>query len=218
MKPINTGTLYRRASYLAVFTIAYNLIEGAVSVWFGAADETLALFGFGVDSFIEVISAIGVWHMLSRIRNNSGETRDEFEQRALRITGAAFYLLSVGLVLTAAVNLYQGHKPEATLPGVIISSLSISFMWYLIQGKTKVGRALGSQAILADAACSKACVWLSLVLLGASLGYELTGIGSLDALGALFIAWLTWKEGRESFQKAAGLACSCSCLSTGKNT
>jgi divalent metal cation (Fe/Co/Zn/Cd) transporter len=211
MEPTDTGTLYRRAGMLAVFTIIYNLIEGAVSVWFGAADETLALFGFGVDSFIEVISAVGVWHMLRRIRGNSGETRDEFEQRALRITGTAFYLLSAGLVLTAAINLYQQHRPEATLPGVIISSLSISFMWYLIHHKTKVGRALGSQAILADAACSKACVYLSLVLLAASLGYELTGIGSLDAMGALFIAWLTWREGRESFQKAAGMECSCSC-------
>src|SRR5512133_1250173 len=111
--------LLARARLLALFTIGYNLVEGLVSVWLGAADETLALFGFGVDSFIEVISAIGVWHMLRRIRTNNGETRDEFEQRALRITGAAFYLLSAGLVLTAAVNLYQQHRPAATLPGVI---------------------------------------------------------------------------------------------------
>jgi divalent metal cation (Fe/Co/Zn/Cd) transporter len=213
---LETGTLYRRAGSLAVFTIFYNLVEGAVSVWFGAADETLALFGFGVDSFIEVISAVGVWRMLKRIRDNSGETRDEFEQRALRITGAAFYLLSAGLVLTAATNLYQQHKPAATLPGVVISSLSISFMWYLIHHKTRVGTALNSPAILADAVCSKACVYLSLVLLAASLGYELTGIGSLDALGALFIAWLTWREGRESFQKAAGMVCSCGCSCSGK--
>lgn len=217
MEKNDNGKLYRRASLLAIFTIFYNLIEGAVSVWFGAADETLALFGFGVDSFIEVVSAIGVWHMLRRIRSNNGETRDEFEQRALRITGAAFYLLSTGLVLTAAVNLYQQHRPEATLPGVIISSLSISFMWLLIHHKTKVGIALNSPAILADAACSRACVYLSLVLLAASLGYELTGIGSLDALGALLIAWLTWREGRESFQKAAGMDCSCSCSCGGKN-
>jgi len=217
MESTDPGTLYRRAGFLAVFTIFYNLVEGAVSVWFGAADETLALFGFGVDSFIEVISAVGVWHMLQRIRTNNGETRDEFEQRALRITGAAFYLLTAGLTLTAAVNLYQQHKPEATLPGVIISSLSISFMWFLIHHKTKVGTALNSPAILADAACSRACVYLSLVLLAASLGYELTGIGSLDALGALFIAWLTWREGRESFQKAAGMVCSCSCSCGGKN-
>jgi len=213
---VDTAGLYRRASFLAVFTIIYNLIEGVVSVWFGASDETLALFGFGVDSFIEVISAIGVWHMLQRIRSNNGETRDEFEQRALRITGAAFYLLSIGLTLTAAINIYQGHRPEATLPGVIISSLSISFMWFLIQGKIKVGRALDSPAILADAACSRACVYLSLVLLAASLGYELTGIASLDAIGALFIAWLTWREGRESFQKAAGMGCGCSCSCGGE--
>lgn len=213
----DTAGLYRQAGRLAVFTILYNLLEGAVSVWFGAADETLSLFGFGVDSFIEVISAIGVWHMLRRIRDNDGETRDEFEQRALRITGSAFYLLSAGLVLTAALNLYQGHSPEATLPGVIISSLSISFMWYLIHHKTRVGTALNSPAILADAACSRACVQLSLVLLAASLGYELTGIGSLDAVGALLIAWLTWREGRESFQKAKGIGCGCSCNCGGKD-
>lgn len=215
MKSTDSVTLYKRANFLALFTIIYNLIEGAVSVGFGAADETLALFGFGVDSFIEVISALGVWHMLQRIRANNDETRDEFEQRALRITGAAFYLLSAGLALTAAINLYQQHKPEATLPGVIISCLSISFMWFLIHHKTKVGTALNSPAILADAACSRACVYLSLVLLAASLGYELTGIASFDALGALFIAWLTWREGRESFQKAAGMDCSCSCKCKG---
>ena len=217
MESTEPGTLYRRAGYLALFTIIYNLAEGAVSIWFGAADETLALFGFGVDSFIEVISAIGVWHMLQRIRTNNGETRDVFEQRALRITGAAFYLLSAGLVLTAAVNIYEQHRPETTLPGVVISGLSISFMWYLIHHKTRVGTALNSPAILADAACSRACVYLSLVLLAASLGYELTGIGCLDALGALFIAWLTWREGREAFRKALGMACSCSCSCTGKN-
>jgi divalent metal cation (Fe/Co/Zn/Cd) transporter len=211
----DTARLYRHADLLAVFTIIYNLIEGAVSVWFGASDETLALFGFGVDSFIEVISAVGVWHMLRRIAHNGGQARDEFEQRALRITGTAFYLLSAGLLLTAGVNLYQQHRPEATLPGVVISSISISFMWFLIHHKTRVGTALNSPAIMADAACSRACVYLSVVLLAASLGYELTGIASLDALGALFIAWLTWREGRESFQKAAGLSCSCSCSCKG---
>jgi len=211
MKQENQPILYTRARYLALFTIFYNLAEGMVSVWMGAADETLALFGFGVDSFIEVISAIGVWHMLRRITANAGETRDEFEQRALRITGAAFYLLTAGLVLTAGINLYQQHRPETTLWGVVISLVSISFMWYLIHHKTKVGTALNSPAILADAACSRTCVYLSAVLLVTSLGYELTGIGSLDALGALLIAWFAWKEGKEAFAKAEGLNCCCSC-------
>jgi len=201
--------LYTTAHLLAVMTIYYNLVEGIVSVWAGAADETLALFGFGVDSFIEVISAIGVWHMIRRIRANNGETRDVFEQRALRITGGSFYLLTAGLVFMAITNIYQQHKPVTTRWGIVISLLSVSFMWLLIHYKTKVGKALNSAAILADAACSRACVYLSVVLLVASVGYELTGIGYLDAIGALLIAWFSWKEGREAIGKANGLNCSC---------
>lgn len=207
--------LYDKANFLAVFTIVYNFIEGAVSMLMGASDETLALFGFGVDSFIEVVSAAGIWHMLQRIRKNKGETRDEFERRALRITGGSFYVLAAGLAVTAAMNIYLKHKPETTVWGIIISLASISFMWFLIQAKTKVGKRLNSPAILADAACSRACLYLSLVLLAASVGYELTGIGYLDAIGALLIAWLSWKEGRESFAKAKGRSCGCCCGQTG---
>ena len=209
MHQYTPAQLQRYANLLALFTILYNLLEGLVSVGMGINDETLALFGFGVDSFIEVISAVGVWHMLRRIRANGGESRDEFEQRALRITGSAFYLLTVGLVVTAGLNLYQQHRPETTLWGIVIALVSISFMWALIHYKVKVGTALNSPAILADAACSRACLHLSLVLLASSLGYRLTGIGSLDAIGALLIAWLSFKEGREAFEKAKGLSCSC---------
>ncbi|HXV22578.1 MAG TPA: cation transporter [Desulfuromonadales bacterium] len=210
MKQIERDKLITRANLLAILTIGYNFVEGLVSMVLGGADETLALFGFGVDSFIEVISAVGIWHMIRRIRNNQGETRDSFEQRALRITGGAFYALTAGLVLMAGLNLVQQHKPETTLWGIVVSLASMSFMWLLIYHKTRVGTILNSQAILADAACSKACLYLSVVLLIASAGFELTGIGSLDAVGALLIAWFTWKEGREAFGKAQGLTCTCS--------
>lgn len=206
--------LLARANLLALLTIGYNFIEGLVSMGLGSADETLALFGFGVDSFIEVISAVGVWHMLRRLRIHGDERRDAFEQRSLRITGGAFYALTTGLVVMAALNLAQQHKPETTLWGVVVSLASMSFMWLLIHHKTKIGNALNSPAILADAACSKACLYLSVVLLVASGGYELTGIGSLDAIGALLISWLTWREGREAFAKAQGMECGCSCRST----
>jgi len=210
------GKLLGRANLLALLTIGYNVVEGIVSMVLGAADETLALFGFGVDSFIEVISAVGVWHMIRRIRGNGGESLDAFEQRALRITGGAFYALAAGLVLTAVLNLLQQHRPETTIWGIIVSVVSISFMWLLIHYKTKIGIALNSPAILADTACSRACVYLSLVLLVCSVGYELTGIGSLDSIGALLIAWLGVKEGREAFGKAKGLSCSCGETCEGK--
>lgn len=80
--------LYRWALILAFITVGYNLIEGIVSVWFGFNDETLALFGFGLDSFIEVLSGIGIVHMVMRLRQNpSAKDRDKFETTALRITG-----------------------------------------------------------------------------------------------------------------------------------
>ena len=82
-------------------------------------------------------------------------------------------------------------------------------MWLLIRAKMRVGTALHSDAILADAACTRTCLQLSLVLLVASAGYELTGIGLFDSLGSLLIAWLSWREGREAFGKAAGKSCCC---------
>jgi len=202
--------LYRLAYILAVITIVYNIAEGVVSVTFGLEDETMALFGFGLDSFVEVISGVGIWHMIRRIRNNrANENPDHFEQQALRITGTSFYLLTAGLVMVAVMNLVQGHRPETTVWGIIVSAVSIITMGLLIRYKLKVGRGLNSDAIIADANCTKTCLYLSFVLLIASIGYEFTGIGSLDSIGAIIIAWFSFKEGREAFGKAAGKMCSC---------
>jgi len=206
----NKSSLYRWASALALITIIYNIVEGLISVYFGLGDETVALFGFGLDSFVEVISGIGIWHMINRLRKNNGGNSDRFERRALKITGTAFYLLTAGLVVTSILNIYQGHKPETTFWGIIIASISILTMWILIHYKIKVGKQLDSKAIIADANCTKACLYLSVILLFSSAGYELTGIGGLDSIGAILIAGLSFKEGRESFQKAKGnITCSC---------
>lgn len=202
--------LYRTASLLAVITVGYNLLEGAVSVIMGASDETLSLFGFGLDSFVEVISGLGIWHMLQRLQQGGEERRDDFERRALLITGSAFYLLAAGLVVTAGLSLWSQHRPVTTFWGIVIAAVSILSMWLLIHQKMKVGRALNSPAIIADAACTRTCLQLSVALLLASVGYEMTGIGSLDAIGSLLIALLSFREGREALQKARGFACTCS--------
>jgi hypothetical protein len=195
--------LYKWAYALALITIFYNILEGLVSVFFGLKDETISLFGFGVDSFAEVISGIGIWHMVCRIREGSNSSPDTFERRALRITGMAFYLFTGGLLLTAVFSLLHGHTPVTAFWGIIVSVVSILTMWVLIHFKMKVGRGLNSPAILADAACTRICIYLSIVLFFASVGYEFTGIGGLDAAGAVLIAGLSFREGREAFEKAA---------------
>jgi len=203
--------LYAYASALAFITIGYNIIEGVVSVFFGLEDGSMALFGFGVDSFVEVISGIGIWHMVRRIRNNGSENPDRFEQTALRITGSGFYVLAVGLSTTAAVDLYRGHRPESTFWGIVVSIISIATMWLLIHFKVKVGKQLNSEAILSDAACTRACLQLSIVLLIASVGYELTHIGGIDSLGTFIIAGLCYREGKEAFEKAKAKSFACAC-------
>ena len=92
---------------------------------------------------------------------------------------------------------------------MIVAAISIVSMQLLIHYKVKAGKGLNSPAILADAACTRACLYLSIILLIASAGYYLTGIDWLDSVGAAGIAWLSLKEGREAFQKARGLACCC---------
>ncbi len=203
-------TFFRWANALALITIFYNLVEGMVSVFFGYEDGTIALFGFGIDSFVEVISGIGIWHMIRRMRRHSGEHHDAFEKTALKVTGTAFYILTFGLIATALVNISQAHRPSTTLWGIIVAAVSILTMWLLIHYKLKIGRQFNSQALIADANCTKTCLYLSVVLLAASIGFELTGIGILDALGALGIAFLSFREGREAFGKASGAAvCGC---------
>ena len=209
--PRSTRELYRTASFLALITIGYNILEGVVSVGMGVSDETLSLFGFGLDSFVEVVSGFGVWHMLRRLQRGDEELRDLVERRALRITGGSFYVLAAGLTVTAVLSLWEQHRPVTTTWGIVISLVSICSMWLLTHQKMKVGTALHSDAILADAACTRACLLLSVALLLASVGFEMTGIGQLDAVGSLVIAWLSLKEGREAFEKSRGGSCSCSC-------
>jgi len=97
--------LYNTAFQLSLFTIFYNILEGIVSMILGIEDETLSLFGFGADSFIEVISGIGIAAMIIRIRRNPGSSKSKFEINALRITGTSFFLLSAGLLAGIVFNI-----------------------------------------------------------------------------------------------------------------
>jgi divalent metal cation (Fe/Co/Zn/Cd) transporter len=203
--------LYQKAYLLSLFTIIYNLVEGIVSIILGYEDETLALFGFGVDSFIEVMSGIGIAIMVQRIRQNPASSKSEFEIKALKITGTAFYLLSAGLLAGIVLSIVNDHKPEATFWGVIISLISIAVMIWLMNAKKSTGKKLHSDPIISDANCTKVCVYMSLVLLASSLIYELTGFAYADVIGAAGLIYFSVSEGKEAFEKAKGKGCDCCC-------
>lgn len=206
----NKSKLFKVALALAAFTIIYNVGEGLISTWLGYDDESLALFGFGSDSFIEVISGLGIAHMIIRIQNRPESHRDKFEQTALRITGTAFYLLVIALVLTSLYNIWTGHKPISTFYGIVISTISILVMWGLVAWKKNVGRKLNSDPILADANCTLVCVYMSIILLISSGIYELLAIPYIDSLGTLGLSWFAFREGKECFEKAnSEKYCSC---------
>jgi divalent metal cation (Fe/Co/Zn/Cd) transporter len=200
--------LYNQAYRLSLFTIFYNIIEGLISMLLGYRDETLALFGFGVDSFIEVMSGIGIAIMILRIRQNPLSEKSKFETVALKITGTSFYLLSAGLLAGIIINIISRHKPDTTVGGIIISVISILVMIWLMQAKKKRGRSLNSDPIISDANCTKVCVYMSVVLLVSSLIYELTGFAYADVIGAAGLIYFSVSEGREAFIKAKGKECS----------
>lgn len=205
----NEQIFYKRAFWLSLFTIFYNIIEGVVSMALGYADETLSLFGFGADSFIEVLSGVGIAIMITRIRRNPDSPRSTFEITALKITGSAFYLLSAGLLAGIILNIIYKHKPETTIWGIVISLVSIAVMIWLMNAKKSVGKKLHSEPIIADANCTRVCVYMSVVLLVSSLVYELTGFAYADAIGAAGLIYFSVSEGREAFEKAKGKSCSC---------
>ena len=205
------NNLIKKAIILSLITIFYNIAEGLISIYFGAGDETLALLGFGIDSFVEVISGIGIAHMIFRMKYAKVQSRDEFEKTALKVTGTAFYLLTAGLIVGSVLNIINNVKPNTTIPGIIIAAISIATMYWLMTSKLKVGRDLKSDAIIADANCTKTCFYLSFILLAASGLYELFHIAYFDILGSLGIAYFAFKEGRESFEKvkSGNLMCNC---------
>jgi divalent metal cation (Fe/Co/Zn/Cd) transporter len=206
----NTDKHLKIAFTLGLITIFYNIIEGLVSTWFGWEDQTLALLGFGVDSYVEVISGIGVVHMVIRMKKEKDiAMRDRFEDTALRITGVAFYLLCASLVAGAGITFYLGSHPQTTVAGIIVSGISIATMYYLYKAKLKVGKSMNSAPILSDAECTKTCYQLSFVLLGSSLAYELAMVPFIDAIGGLGIAWFAYQGGKEAFEKIRTKSFSC---------
>jgi len=206
--------LIRRAVWLSWFTIWYNLAEGAVSIVFGVSEESIALVGFGVDSLIEVASAILV---LWRFQGEAGVASPlsvRRERRAVIGIGVLFLALALLTFAASIIQIQAGSHPKTTLPGAVISAVSLSFMFYLWSAKVKTGMALESPTVLKDAACSLACIKLSIVLFFGSVAFLFFPfLWWVDAAAAMILALLVAKEGWETIKAAtrADFAGCCGC-------
>ncbi len=187
---MNQDQWRRRALWLSALTIAYNLVEGVISMAFGWADDSIALFGFGADSFIEVASALLVlWKLL----DHGNLAR---ERKATLGIGRLFLALATGMAGGALLQLMARHHPPTTVPGLVISALSLACMVFLWRAKRQAAQALDSATLEADAACSLACIQLSAVLFAGSLVFLLQPVlWWVDATAALARARLIGREG-----------------------
>jgi divalent metal cation (Fe/Co/Zn/Cd) transporter len=189
----------RTAIRLEYFTILYNLAEGVASIAFGGVANSIALIGFGVDSFVESLSGIFV---LRRFRSEvrGGADDKTLESRAIRYVGWSFILLAAYIGFESIRKLWLHEIPDASIGGIIIAVLSLVIMPLLALRKRKTGIELQSGAMIADSKETIACSLLSAeLLIGLSLNAWLGWWWADPVSGLAMIPWLLI-EARESFE------------------
>jgi len=193
--------IVRHGRRLEYFTIAWNAVEGLVAVIAGVVAGSISLVGFGIDSFIEVISgSVLLWRMSV---DADMPRRERNERRALRVVGVCFLLLTAYIAYESALDLRSRRAPEHTIPGIVLACVSLVAMPLLSRAKRKVGRALGSAAMHADAKQTEFCAYLSAILLAGLLLNALFGLWWADPVAALIMVPIVAKEGIEGLQGEA---------------
>jgi len=187
----------RRGYHLSIITISWNVIEGIVAVVSGLFVGSIALMGFGVDSFVEVASGIVVgWRFSYEMSGRSPEKAEKAEMRAARITGSLLLILAAYLLIESCRRLLGiGRAPAPSLPGIILTTVSLIIMPTLAKAKLQVAESVGSKALRADSYESIACAWLSIATL---LGLVLNALFHwwwADPAAALAIIPLLAREG-----------------------
>lgn len=188
--PAEREGLVRRGRMLAWFTIVWNAIEGVAGIAAGIAAGSIALIGFGVDSYVEVFAGSVIIWRLSKERH--GEAVSEAaEQRAVRLIALTFLFLAVGVGVESIRRLASGERPDESWFGIGLAVVSLVVMPLLARAKRRVGERLGSRAVTADATETMLCVWLSAILLvglGANAAFGWWWADPLAALGVVYVA------------------------------
>lgn len=190
----------RRALLLAWFTIAWNLVEATASIAFGVGDRSISLFGFGVDSLIEVGSgALVIWRFYGE--SSGTDFSVARERKATLGIGVLFIALGLGTAIGSVGALWRRGSPTTTVPGMAISIACLAAMLWLWRAKTRVARRLDSATVMKDAACSLACAKLAAVLLVGSALFRISPrFWWSDAAAAAVLAAFFLREGWETVE------------------
>lgn len=189
-----------RALRLEHLTVGYNIVEGLIAVIAATAAGSVALLGFGVDSFIESLSgAILIWRLRAESRSSTSAAIHALDRKAERWVGVSFFVLAAYIAWEAAASLVEGRRPEITWIGIGLTVVSIAIMWWLGAAKRRAAKELGSRALEADAFQTTVCWWLSLITLGGVGLNAAFGWWWADPVSALGMSALLLREGREAW-------------------
>ena len=189
-----------RAVRLEYLTVGWNLVEGAIAITAALAAGSVALLGFGIDSFVESVSgSVLVWRLRSEAAGGrDAETLERVDRHAERLVGFSFLALAAYVVFDALTTLLSQERPDASPVGMALAAISIGVMLWLASAKRRMAANLGSRALAADAEQTQACWYLSIVVL-AGIGLNaLLGWWWADPVAALGVSVLLVREGREA--------------------
>jgi len=190
---VDRQAIAKRGTRLSYFTIAWNSLEGLIAVAAGAVAGSISLVGFGIDSFIEVISGTTLlWRMTV---DADVQRRDRNERLSLRIVGICFFFLAVYVAYESCSDLISMKVPGHSISGIILACISLVVMPILSRAKKKVGYELRSAAMNADARQTDFCVYLSAILLSGLLLNATLGWWWADPAAALIMVPIIAKEG-----------------------
>jgi divalent metal cation (Fe/Co/Zn/Cd) transporter len=194
--------LLRWALLLAIATVIWNVIEGGVAVGAGTVSNSIALLGFGIDSFVETASgAVLAWRLLAELRARSPDRAEQVERRAARLAGGLLLALAVYILIDAGRRLAGfGQEPSESIVGIVLTAISLMIMPVLGWAKLRAAQRLASRALRADAYETITCAWLSLTTLVGLVLNATLGWWWADPVAALVMVPLIVREAREAWE------------------
>jgi divalent metal cation (Fe/Co/Zn/Cd) transporter len=191
----------RHALLLEYGTVGWNVVEGLVAVAAALSSGSIALLGFGVDSFVETASgAILIWRLRAEGRAEDEKAIVRLDRTAHRLVGLSLFALAAYVAVEAVGALWAGERPGASWVGIAVTTISLGVMWWLARAKRRAAAALGSRALEADSFQTTACWWLSLITLSGVGLNSVAGWWWADPVAALGMTWFLVREGREAWR------------------